>query len=280
MSGIDRDKLKNDPRYPFGIPNADNGNYLWIQIFYSTLNATGRAGFVMSNAAGDARSSEMNIRKELIEDHAVDVMVSVGSNMFFNVTLPCTLWFFDRGKKNTPRKDTILFIDIRSIYHQIDRAHRELTPEQIQYIARIARLYRGETVEDFGEYIDTQVRGMDARMVELKNTKEDKEERQALEDRKNIALKLKIQYNDLFGEGYRDIKGLCRVATTPEVRDQGYSLNAGRYVGVADGVEEDFDFEERMEELHEAFVGLTREAHTLEEGIMENMGLLFGREGI
>lgn len=96
---VDKDRLKDDPRFPYGLPRVDNANYLWIQIFYSALNATGRAGFVMANSASDARGSELEIRKKLIQDQAVDVMVAVGSNFFYTVTLPCTLWFLDRGKR-------------------------------------------------------------------------------------------------------------------------------------------------------------------------------------
>src|SRR4030042_1496875 len=96
---VDKDRLKDDPRFPFGLPRTDNANYLWIQIFYSALNDTGRAGFVMANSASDARGSELDIRQQLIEVRAVDVMVAVGSNFFYTVTLPCTLWFFDRGKR-------------------------------------------------------------------------------------------------------------------------------------------------------------------------------------
>ena len=96
---VDKERLKDDPRYPFGLPKTDNANYLWIQVFYSALNEKGRAGFVMANSAGDARGSELEIRKKMLEDRAVDVMISVGPNFFYTVTLPCTLWFFDRGKK-------------------------------------------------------------------------------------------------------------------------------------------------------------------------------------
>src|ERR1700733_6247259 len=92
-------------RFPFGLPRTDNANYLWIQLFYSTLNAKGRAGFVMANSASDARASEKEVRQKLIEDHDVDVVVAVGPNMFYTVTLPCTLWFLDRGKKKTDRAD-------------------------------------------------------------------------------------------------------------------------------------------------------------------------------
>ena len=98
----------------------------------------------MANSAGDARGSELDIRRKLLEAGAVDVMVSVGPNFFYTVTLPCTLWFFDRGRRRTERKDKVLFIDARHIFRQIDRAHRDFTPEQIEFLANIARLYRGE----------------------------------------------------------------------------------------------------------------------------------------
>jgi len=103
---VDKDRLAKDKRFPFGLPKTDNANYLWIQLFHSALKPTGRAGFVMANSASEARGSELEIRKKLIETVAVDVMVAIGSNMFYTVTLPCTLWFFDKAKVKTPRKDS------------------------------------------------------------------------------------------------------------------------------------------------------------------------------
>jgi type I restriction enzyme M protein len=111
VNAVDKDRLAADVghntqekprRFPFGVPRTDNANYLWIQLFYSSLNSTGRAGFVMANSASDARSSEQELRRQLIEASAVDVMVAVGPNMFYTVTLPCTLWFLDKGKANLP----------------------------------------------------------------------------------------------------------------------------------------------------------------------------------
>ena len=131
------------------MPNPDNGNYLWIQLFYSALNEKGRAGFVMANSASDARQSELELRKQLIQAGAVDVVVAVGSNFFYNVTLPVTLWFLDKGKKGTPREDQVLFLDARNIFTQIDRAHREFTRDQVGLLASIVRLYRGEDLNGF-----------------------------------------------------------------------------------------------------------------------------------
>ncbi len=144
---VKKEQLAGDKRFPFGIPRPDNGNYLWIQQFYSALNDTGRAGFVMANSAGDAGHSETDIRQQLVESGAVDVMVAIGTNFFYTVTLPVTLWFLDKAKTGTPREDTVLFLDARHIYRQIDRAHRDFLPEQIEFLANIVRLYRGEDVE-------------------------------------------------------------------------------------------------------------------------------------
>lgn len=152
LKQIDKEKIKDDPRYNFGIPNNDNANYLWVQAFYSALNDTWRAWFVMSNNTSDSWNTENEIRKKLIENNAIDVMVSVWPNMFYNVTLPCTLWFMDKAKANTPRKNKVLFIDAKDLYNQIDRAHREFLPEHIEKIANTVRAYRQE--EWAGEYSD------------------------------------------------------------------------------------------------------------------------------
>jgi len=195
----------------------------------------------MANSAADARASELEIRKKLIESEAVDVMVSIASNFFYTVTLPCTLWFFDKGKRNTHRRDKVLFIDARQIYEQVDRAIREFTPQQIEFLSNIARLYRGE----------------------------------APENRHDSAELLTKNFPD--GE-YVDVAGLCKVATIEEIEAQGWSLNPGRYVGVAEREADDFDFAERLQELNEELEMLNVEAHQLEERIGENVGLIL--EGV
>ncbi|HEV2315263.1 MAG TPA: class I SAM-dependent DNA methyltransferase [Candidatus Acidoferrales bacterium] len=234
---VDKERIKNDPRYPFELPKADNANYLWVQVFYSALSATGRAGFVMANSAGDARGSELDIRRKLLETGAVDVMVSVGSNFFYTVTLPCTLWFFDKGKTKTDRKKKVLFIDVRHIFTQIDRAHREFTPQQIEFISNIVRLYRGEKPED---------------------------------EAGSCSL-----MKESFPKGkYADVLGLCKVATLDEIEAQGCSLNPGRYVGVAERAADGFEFAERLEELNEELEALNSEARELEERIAQNVANL------
>ena len=143
VNNVDKERLEGDPRYPWGMPRNDNGNYLWIQMFAAALSDTGRAGFVMANSASDARHSELDIRQKLVESGVVDVMVAVGTNFFYTVTLPCTLWFFDKGKVGTEREDQVLFIDARAFYRQVTRAVREYSDEQIDFLADIVRLYRG-----------------------------------------------------------------------------------------------------------------------------------------
>jgi len=266
VNKIDKERIKDDPRFPFGMPTPDNGNYIWIQIFYSALNHEGRAGFVMANSASDARGTELEIRKKIIEAGEVDVMVAVGSNFFSTVTLPCTLWFFDKGKKDTDRQDTVLFLDARHIFKQVDRAHREFTPEQIQYLAYIVRLYRHEKVEDFIHYIDSAI-------DYLRNyeTSDEQKAREILE-RLSIAEALRSQWKEQFEvNSYQDIPGLCRVATLSDIEAQGWSLNPGRYVGVAEREEDDFDFYERLEELNEELEVLNVEARGLEYRIAENV---------
>ncbi|PAV12288.1 hypothetical protein ASJ81_06820 [Methanosarcina spelaei] len=142
---VDFEKVKGDKRVPLGTPSTDNANYLWIQHFWSSLNEKGRAGFVMANSASDARGTEAEIRKQLIESNAIDVIILISSKFFYTVTLACTLWFLDKNKLNTERKNRILFIDAREIYTQVDRAHREFTLEQIEQIADVVRSYRKES---------------------------------------------------------------------------------------------------------------------------------------
>jgi type I restriction enzyme M protein len=252
VNAVDKERLKDSVgpgrRFPFGLPRTDSANYLWIQLFYSALNARGRAGFVMANSASDARSSEQEIRQKLIESGAVDVMVAVGPNMFYTVTLPCTLWFLDRGKaaihpeqgnaaaKGLPdRRDTVLFIDARHIYRQVDRAHREWTPAQIGFLANLVRLYRGES-------LDFTLGGAEA---EAKLGEVFWGTRSAASAR------------------YRDVAGLCRAATLKEIEAQGWSLNPGRYVGVAPGeAVSDEDFKEQLETLNEE-IDPRRSGHAL-----------------
>jgi type I restriction enzyme M protein len=231
VNGVDKAKLDGQThRLPYGIPRPDNGNYVWIQLFASALSPKGRAGFVMANSASDARSSEAEIRRQLIEDRLVDVMVAVGPNMFYSVTLPVTLWFFDKAKRGTDRADQVLFIDARNTFRQIDRAHRDFRPDQIELLANIVRLYRGEQPE----FLD----GSQERI------------------------------NELFPAGnYADVPGLCRIATLAEIEAQGWSLSPGRYVGTETADDDGGDFVERLATLHAEFTRLSDEAEVLQRAV-------------
>jgi type I restriction enzyme M protein len=248
VNSVDKERLKDSVgpgrRFPFGLPKTDNGNYLWIQLFFSALNEKGRAGFVMANSASDARSSEQELRRQLIESHAVDVMVAVGPNLFYTVTLPCTLWFLDRAKGKTTRANTVLFIDARHIYRQVDRAHRDWTAAQTSFLANLVRLYRGEE-------LDFTLGGDEA----------------------------ESKIKEIFGKKpkYADVPGLCRAATLKEIEAQGWSLNPGRYVGVAPGeAVSDEDFKEQLELLNEELETLNSQARDIEHTIASNVAEILG----
>ena len=240
VDGIDKDRIKNDPRFPFGMPATDNGNYLWIQAFHSALNETGRAGFVMANSASDARNTELEIRKKLLNENVVDVMVAVASNMFYTVTLPCQLWFLDKSKKNTERADKVLFIDIRHIFSQIDRAHRELTSAQIEFISNIVNLYRGEEPEF--------VHGSEELFKE----------------------------HGISAVSYEDSLGLCKVATIEDIQKQDWTLNPARYVGNKAMENDTVDFIAEFEKLSEDLSILNAEAQELEKLIEANSQKVLG----
>jgi type I restriction enzyme M protein len=253
VNEIQKDRLADDKqRFPFGMPRNDNGNYLWIQMFYAALNKTGRAGFVMANSASDARGSEQEIRQKLIEDDGVDVMVAVSSNFFYTVTLPCALWFLDKNKP-AHNKDKVLFIDARHIFRQVTRAVRDYTSEQLNFIANIVRLYRGQAIDN--TYLETHPDAGNDGSHSL-----------------NSYFK-----NDKSEFSYQDIAGLCKVATKAEIIEKGYSLNPGRYVGITEGeYEHDEDFLSRLEVLQEELEVLNAEAHELETSISENVVKVLG----
>ena len=250
VNNIQKERLEDDKaRFPYGMPRTDNGNYIWIQQFYTALKeGKGRAGFVMANSASDARASEMEIRKQIIQDGGVDVMVAIGSNFFYTVTLPCSIWFFDKSKP-ADRKDKVLFIDARHIYRQVTRAVRDFNSEQLNFIANIVRLYRGNDLDN----------------TFLDNHPDD--------DNKGDYL-----IEEHFADGkYQDIAGLCKVATVDEIEEQGWSLNPGRYVGVAQGEEDhDEDFAAKLEALQEELEVLNSESHELEQVIAENVAKILG----
>jgi len=171
LSSVEKDKRFNTygiPRKKSKAKKADagketvpNGNYLWINLFATSLKPNGRAALVMANSASDARHSEADIRRTLIEKNLIYGMLTLPSNMFYTVTLPATLWFFDRAKTD----DRILFIDARNIFTQIDRAHREFSEEQIQNIAIISQLHKGRR-QKFVQLVDRYFAAGMERLIE------------------------------------------------------------------------------------------------------------------
>ena len=281
------EKVKEDGRFkPYGIPKnksesskkksdkkdtVPNANYLWIDYFATALNDNGKAALVMANSASDAGNSEYDIRKKMIEEGLISQMVTLPSNMFSSVTLPATLWFFDKHKTHTAKKDEILFIDARNVFTQVDRAHRKFSDEQIKNLGIITRLYEGDT----GAFKNLLAEYKKAMTVDPE-TSDDKE------------IKTKAYYQEQidwlkerFPEGkYCDVIGLCKVAKLAGedgVRDQDYSLNAGRYVGVViedDGMTEQ-EFKEKMLVLNNEYAGLAKETTELEKQIDKNLRELF-----
>jgi type I restriction enzyme M protein len=327
--GVPRNKSKKAKKDE-GTQAVPNANYLWINLFATSLKPTGRAALVMANSASDARHSEAEIRKTLIEKNLIYGMLTLPSNMFYTVTLPATLWFFDRAKAD----NRILFIDARNIFTQIDRAHREFSDEQILNIAMISRLQRGDrkgfvrlvhryfengmaqfkdnkekikevskTLSDFldgygekeipdfvtrleeigaleDEYsryqlvfdqndidrtnnvqrefastftpffaairdmlrtIDKKVRHLEKEHGNSKETKQVKAEldllHKEIQDAEYFFTHIAWLQERFPGAQYEDVTGLCKCAALDEIKEQDYSLNPGRYVGVV--IEED-----------------------------------------
>lgn len=285
---VDYSRVSDDARFnTYGVPHnktksakkksdkkeiVPNANYLWIGYFATALNENGKAALVMANSASDAGKSEYEIRKKLIEAGIISQMVTLPSNMFSSVTLPATLWFFDKHKAQTDKKDEILFIDARNIFTQVDRAHRKFSDEQIKNLGIITRLYNGDT-EAFAALLSEY-------QSELNNAPEES-------DDKEVKTKAYWQsqldwLNERFPDGtYRDVIGLCKAAKLDGedgIIDQDYSLNAGRYVGVViedDGMTEE-EFRETMLGLNRELTELNNEAKELEAQIAENIKALFG----
>ena len=243
QSEVDKARLVSetgvvDARFPLGLPTTNNANYLWIGQFYAALNETGRAGFVMANSASDAGGSERAMRQKLVESGAVDCIITTSPNMFFTVTLPVTLWFLDRAKAKGPRGDQVLFIDARHIFKQDSRAHRSFKPEHIEFLGNIVRLWRGEKVEAEA----------------------------------GSAPEMTATFGN---DGYKDVPGLCKLASRAEITTQDWSLNPGRYVGVAPGEEQDDeDFKLKLEATQEALEALNVEAARLHAIIAQDVAEL------
>lgn len=243
-----RDFVKTDPRLPFGLPKSDNANYMWMQYFYSYLNDTGRAGFVMASSATDAGHSEKLIRRQLIETGAVDCIVSISNNFFYTRSLPCHLWFYDKGKSTLPSvtlsavegsharkngRNTILMLDARNVFRKVTTTINDFSEDQLEGLTAIMQLYRGE---------------------------------------KPTVSKNNAWFNEHFPDGiYKDIEGLCKIVTIDEVAQNDYSLTPGRYVGVTLTQDDDFDYQARLLEIQEELNDLNTEATQLSKTITDNL---------
>ena len=280
-------------RLPFGLPGVNaktkevgNANYLWISYFYAYLNDHGRAGFVMAKSATDSANKDRDIREKLVHTGDVDVMVNVGNNFFYTLSLPCSLWFFDRNK-NVDIRDKVLFIDASNYYTVVDRTLNEWTEWQLRNLQAIVHLYRGEKdkyqqlLADYKKVLgDTTVasaqEALDCQKAAAKEAianaqRKDKKRIEAEQNTRIAALEDTLetarQYEWLtskFGEGeYQDILGLCKIATIQEIEEKNYSLTSGAYVGVAEVEDDGVDFHERMNEIHKELAQLNKEANTL-----------------
>lgn len=366
---VNAESAQSAGRLPFGLPSINakkefgNANYLWISYFYSYLNEHGRAGFVMASSATDSSGKDRDIRQKLVETGHVDVMVSVGNNFFYTKSLPCSLWFFDKGKPQE-LQDKVLFIDARNYYTVVDRTLNEWSDWQLKNLNAIVWLYRGETEKYqrlLNEYIDriksfvsaivdfqtgtlctemlpefyqeanNKAYALKKQVNQMRMLKHCAEIQESLEEFLRLQKaavakfapyleenKLKSDIKQLlasragrgparvnwcvkelngvvsaheqsirecvmiiqeakwlyekFGEGeYRDIPGLCKVASRTEIAEKNYSLTPGAYVGVAAAEDDGVDFAKRMAEIHRELLTLQAESNDLMQTISENL---------
>ena len=302
---VNSESAQSAGRLPFGLPSVNakkefgNANYLWISYFYSYLNEKGRAGFVMASSATDSSGKDRDIRQQLVETGHVDVMVSVGNNFFYTKSLPCSLWFFDKGKTEE-LQDKVLFLDARNYYTVVDRTLNEWSEWQLKNLNAIVWLYRGEVgkyrtlLKEYRAVLGGELPFVDkvaqlteeitALRAEAKKAMEEAAKREkkkvqaeydesiaALEETLTVAKEAAWLY-EKFGEGeYRDIPGLCKVANRAEIVEKNYSLTPGAYVGVAAAEDDGVDFAQRMGEIHRELLVLQAESNELMQTISKNM---------
>lgn len=287
-------------RLPFGLPGVNaktkeigNANYLWISYFYAYLNDHGRAGFVMASSATDSANKDRDIREKLVLTGDVDVMVSVGNNFFYTLSLPCSLWFFDKAKR-LENKNRVLFIDARNYYTVVDRTLNEWSEWQLKNLQAIVHLYRGETekycqlVAEYNDTLDGRtLQQCEEELVAIKQAAKNavanavRKEKKQVEREQNERIaeaeamletaRQREWLTSKFGlDGeYQDVLGLCKIATIDEISEKNYSLTPGAYVGVAEVEDDGVDFNERMNEIHSELVSLNKEANVLMNEIMK-----------
>jgi len=358
----DKDYVKTDPRLfkDIGIPKADNGNYLWIQYFYHYLNVTGRAGFVMASSATDAGNTEKAIRQKLIATSAVDCIVSVGNNFFYTRSLPCHVWFLDRGKREENR-DKILMIDARNTFRKVTTTINDYSPGQLLTFAATIQL-QAQAIEQAANLVEAVIElrqqcagimfnntalNFKAAQLELAQCiilakdadyaachallqafenpvprlaallesyktqldtdkkaldKKDSAGKKRLDEQGKLLRELNAAINayqnqycksqvgeplhdykqalkdwhhltQYFPDGrYADIEGLCKIVDLAEVAENDYSLTPGRYVGYSIQIDEDFDYQGRMGEIHQQLAKLNIDANELMQHI-QSVGL-------
>ena len=301
---VKAEAAQNAGRLPFGLPGVNkaneigNANYLWISYFYAYLNEHGRAGFVMASSATDSQGKDKDIRQQLIRTGHVDVMISVGNNFFYTKSLPCSLWFFDKGKAED-LKDKVLFIDARNYFTAVDRTLNEWSDWQLKNMNAIVWLYRGETykykqlIEEYHSVLgeaefDEILHDQEDKIKELRSEAKEAVDSAAKKDKKKVKAefdeKIAEQEEQLtiakeavwlygkFGDGeYQDIPGLCKIANQSEIEGKGWSLTPGAYVGVAPIEDDGVDFHERMSEIHEELLKLQEESNQLMVTISKSM---------
>lgn len=301
---VKSEAAQNAGRLPFGLPSVNkagevgNANYLWISYFYAYLNEKGRAGFVMAASSTDSQSKDKDMREQLIKTGHVDVMISVGNNFFYTKSLPCSLWFFDKGKTQE-LLDKVLFIDARNYFTVVDRTLNEWSEWQLKNMNAIVWLYRGEFENyrellkeyhsilgdgDFEEILVNQEERLNLIREEAKKVvgeakKKDKKQIQAtfdarISDQEEVVkiAKEAVWLYEKFGKGvYKDIAGLCRIAELSEIEDKGWSLTPGAYVGVAPVEDDGVDFNARMTEIHDELLKLQDESNKLMAVISQNI---------
>ena len=287
-------------RLPFGLPGVNaktkeigNANYLSISYFYAYLNDHGRAGFVMASSATDSANKDRDIREKLVLTGDVDVMVSVGNNFFYTLSLPCSLWFFDKAKR-LENKNRVLFIDARNYYTVVDRTLNEWSEWQLKNLQAIVHLYRGETekyrqlVAEYNDALDGRtLQQCEEDLVSIKQAAKDavanavRKEKKQVEREQNERIaeaeamletaRQREWLTSKFGlDGeYQDVLGLCKIATLSEIEEKNYSLTPGAYVGVAEQEDDGVDFHERMNEIHSELASLNKEANVLMSEIMK-----------
>ena len=264
----DKNELTDDPRWKgYEVPPVGNANYAWIMHMLSKLSENGTAGFVLANGSMSSNTSgEGELRKSMIENDLVDCMIALPGQLFYTTQIPVCLWFMTKNKKADSkrgfrdRSGETLFIDAREMGTMIDRVHKELTTEDIQKIAQTYHSWRSLPLSQRGTKGDSLTQ----------NSNKDRHSELPL-DRHSGNLR-----NEDYPEspGYKDVAGYCKSATLAEIAKNDYVLTPGRYVGMADVIDDGVPYEEKMESLSKQLYAQMEEGEKLDVAIRENLKML------